>query len=372
MKIIVASSGRAHLLDVARELINIGHDVTFYSYTSKKNCLRYKFPLKHFQSLLPYAALPLCINKFFPSEFSRTFIRNSIDIAMSIQLSKCDIFICQSPYFPRSITKAKSLGIKVLLDRGSTHVRYFEEQRKQYSGGKMPEYYKKLEEKEYQESDYIVVGSQYVADSFIKYGVQSEKLFINNYGVNLNNFKPTTLEKENNYDLIMVGQWSRRKGCDVLASFCEKYQSLRLLHIGHITDKEILPTTDNFTHIEPVKENQLINYYKKAKVFILLSKDEGLALVQLQAIACGLPLVISYQTGGGDLKKKLKNQEWIQIINSHSIQDIYISVTKAIELASTQKGIRSYFNNINHEFSWKAYAERYEYFFKLQIFPYNI
>ena len=33
MKIIVASSGRSHLLDCARELYNQGHDVLFYSFT---------------------------------------------------------------------------------------------------------------------------------------------------------------------------------------------------------------------------------------------------------------------------------------------------------------------------------------------------
>ncbi|MFR7464137.1 MAG: glycosyltransferase [Phocaeicola vulgatus] len=50
-----------------------------------------------------------------------------------------------------------------------------------------------------------------------------------------------------------------------------------------------------------IPESELVNYYSKAKVFVLLSKDEGLALVQPQAVACGLPLVITKHTGGDDL-----------------------------------------------------------------------
>ena len=62
----------------------------------------------------------------------------------------------------------------------------------------------------------------------------------------------------------------------------------------------IFPDEINFKHQNIVPESELIYYYSKAKVFVLLSKDEGLALVQPQAVACGLPLVITKHTGGDD------------------------------------------------------------------------
>lgn len=63
------------------------------------------------------------------------------------------------------------------------------------------------------------------------------------------------------------------------------------------------PESANMKHIEAVDQNTLIKYYAKAKIFVLPSREEGLALVQPQAIACGLPVVCSKFTGGKDMEK---------------------------------------------------------------------
>lgn len=363
MKIVIASMGRAHLLDTARELAMQGHEVKFYSYTKKENFKKFQLPINVGVSLTYIVAPLIALTRFFPSELTRALLRNGMDYLVKRLMPPCDIFICQSPNFINSMQFAKKkFGAKILVDRGSSHIYKMNSLRQTYSNSQFPRFYIDLEVRQYKLADSIVVGSQYVAETFKEQDFPIQKLFINNYGVNLDHFKPTKLEQPS-HDLIMVGTWSRRKGCDILTHFCDRY-NYKIIHIGSDGDTPY-PKSSNFTHIDPVPEYELINYYRKAKVFILLSKDEGLALVQAQAITCGLPLVISTNTGGHDFYQHLQSREWIKEIKINDLDDlekIKQKVESAIELANTQINERCYCTNLEEKISWKAYGERYHKF----------
>jgi glycosyltransferase involved in cell wall biosynthesis len=46
---------------------------------------------------------------------------------------------------------------------------------------------------------------------------------------------------------------------------------------------------------------ELYRYYSQGSVFVIGSIEEGLALVQAQAMACGIPISATTNTGGEDL-----------------------------------------------------------------------
>jgi glycosyltransferase involved in cell wall biosynthesis len=48
----------------------------------------------------------------------------------------------------------------------------------------------------------------------------------------------------------------------------------------------------------------LHKYYAQGSVFCLASIEEGLAMVQVQAMACGLPVICTTNTGGADLVRE--------------------------------------------------------------------
>jgi glycosyltransferase involved in cell wall biosynthesis len=50
-----------------------------------------------------------------------------------------------------------------------------------------------------------------------------------------------------------------------------------------------------------VHQSELVRHYRRASVFVLASIEEGMAMVQAQALACGLPLICTENTGGEDL-----------------------------------------------------------------------
>jgi glycosyltransferase involved in cell wall biosynthesis len=48
-------------------------------------------------------------------------------------------------------------------------------------------------------------------------------------------------------------------------------------------------------------QDELVQHYGQAHCFLLVSIEEGFGMVLTQALACGLPLICSHNTGGEDL-----------------------------------------------------------------------
>jgi glycosyltransferase involved in cell wall biosynthesis len=286
MKINILSPGRFHVLDLARELDKQGHDVEFYSFVPTKRAQKYGLPKKCSKSLFLVMLPFLGLMKIFPKIY--IIKKWSIlfqDWFTSVYMRKCDILIAMSGNYIISLQKAKNNNSLVILERGSKHIL---EQKKILDNipslkGKInvPKMNVKRELEGYQLADYIAIASQHVKDSLIKHGINDKKLFVNPYGVDLEMFKPIPDVKKE-YDVIMVGGWSYQKGCDLIIEAIKKLQ-VKFLHVGSIVDVDF-PKDKLFTHIDSVDQKKLIHYYNKAKIFILPSRQEGLAMVQMQAV----------------------------------------------------------------------------------------
>ena len=357
MKIVVASLGRAHLLDCARELQRQGNNVLFYSATPKKNLVRYGMQ-KNGYSLL-YFALPFyLLRRLFPCSLFLNLYRYVLDILVYCLMPKCDVFIAQSPNFRLSMKKAKrKYNAIAILDRGSSHVRTSNGLCLLYKGKQSSVYYQNFDEKEYYLADYIAVASSFVLETFTINSIPKKKLFLNPYGVSFLDFYPTVCTNE--FDFIYVGVWNRRKGCRLIVdAFSDT--SLRVLHVGSIDDT--FPSLPNFVHIDPVPEVHLVDYYKRAKVFLFPSFDDGYGLVLNQAAVCGLPIVCSKHCGGPTLKLMLKNTNFIYVMEDLNKSELVKGGQIALQLTERQNGIRTYLGVENElkQLTWESYGKRYD------------
>ena len=361
MKINIAASHRFHLLDLARELEKHGHEVRFYSYVPTKRAMKYGLKKKNSYSLfwlmIPFLAL-FKISK--GADWSVKLKDKVLDFWLSHFMKPCDVYIALGTIYKSSLINAKKKHNAItILEWGSKHI--IEQQRKLSDiPGLKPQdpYFINRSLDGYKLADYIAIPADHVKQSFIAQGISTEKLIQNPYGVDLSDFYPTEISLEKPYDVIMVGGWSYVKGSDLLIEFF-KQSSFTFLHVGSISNMEFPNNLKNMTHIDSVDQKELINYYAKAKVFILPSRAEGLAMVQAQAIACGLPLVCSKDTGGRDLKNLLIDKKWIIELENTSIESILKALNEALELAKTQIGFRNYAKADIENLTWKAYGERY-------------
>lgn len=362
MKINILSPGRFHVCDLARELARNGHDVKFYSFVPTKRAMKFGLPKKCSSSLFwPMAPFLLISKKLFPrSQWASKMLVFFQDWLTSIVMRKCDLCIAMSGSFVRAPRKAKRQGAKIIIERGSKHIM---EQKLILDSipsnkGKVtvPYWHIPREIEDYDMADYIAVASQHVVRSMLKYGYSKSKLFVNPYGVDLTMFHPANdLTKE--YDVIMVGGWSYRKGCDLIVNAI-KQSDYHFLHVGSIVDMSFPKGDKRFTHIDAVDQSQLVNYYNRAKIFVLPSREEGLAMVQAQAIACNLPLIGSKDSGAEDLKAIVEKPNYITIIEDFTPESVLKAIRVALEQYENMKGV-IYAGNAINQLTWEAYGKRY-------------
>lgn len=353
------------MLALARELAQQGNIVRFYSYVPKKRALQFGLKEECHYGLF-YFALPfLLLYKLFGfRRWNQYLYQRCCDIFMSFYMKPCDIFIGESPIFNKAARAAKRKYHAItILETGTIHAREFERIFNTLGMSEHKEVSIKRYEESYQEADFISVGCTYAKQTFTERNISTNKIVINSYGFEPEQFNPTALSAERAYDCIYVGNWSKNKGSLIYEEFFRQRTDLTFLHIGAI--REPFPNNlPNMQHINFVPQDTLESYYSQARVFLMLSYLEGFGMVITQAMACGLPIVSTRFTGAIDLQQYTKEKDWIQILENQSIDDISQKIDKALSLSRTQNGKRNYTTCNFRDMSWKAYGSRYNNFLK--------
>jgi glycosyltransferase involved in cell wall biosynthesis len=222
------------------------------------------------------------------------------------------VIVALSGYGLHARRAARQSGALTVCDRGSSHIAYAnrllaeEFARQGFSYKPIDPRLVEKEKKEYAEADLITVPSTFAYNSFLKEGIASEKLAKIPYGVDLSMFNPLPKEDEI-FRIVYVGQLSLRKGIPYLLEAVKGLDLPRveLVLIGGLTE-EIKPILARYQdprihYLGFIPRPRLSYYYSQGSVFVLASVEEGLAMVQAQAMACGLPVIATTNTGAADL-----------------------------------------------------------------------
>ncbi len=370
MIINIATSGRFHLLDLARELEKCGHDVHFYSYVPSSRAVKFGIPRKCCHSLLWAIAPFLALHRLFPKqEWISRWQTSWMDFLVGRLMKPCDVFIAISDLFDYAhIMAKKRFGAITICERGSMHA---EEVKKiclsnpdEATRAYAPDWFHQRELHNYQICDYISIPARHVRESFIRNGIPENKLFVNSYGVDLKMFFSAPVDTKPAYDVIFVGGWRWEKGCDLLIQACREL-GLSLLHAGSIVNLPF-PKDEKFHSLGHVDQTQLPQVYQMARVFAIPSRQEGMALVQAQALASGLPIVSAPYCGGADLGAMLDDPKWVVQMQSLTVESLKQALQQTLKLAATQSFPRRIMTekNAQEKLSWSAYGKRYDAFLR--------
>jgi alpha-maltose-1-phosphate synthase len=365
LRINIVTSGRFHVLDLARELAALGHDVRFYSCVPRARAVRFGLPAHCHRGRLLWLAPLLALASRGPvmiRVLAESLLKRLLDRAATISMEACDVFIGMSGLCVASARAARDRGAKVFLERGSRHIVSQKAILESIPGARRPAVSTGDVERElagYGIADVIVVPSRHAEESFRDAGVPPTKLFRNPYGVDLDMFAATAKPSNKHPTVITVGSWSLQKGCDLLWQACRARGSWRLVHVGSLADAPI-PASDRFEHQDPVSQWKLAEQFAAADVMVLASRQDGFGLVLAQALACGLPVVCTDRTGGVDLREMLDDPRWAVVVPHDDAEALRRGIEEALALAKTQAGRRELPGGARERLSWTAYARRYD------------
>ena len=320
VRVVLSTIGKFHTFDLARELhARDALEAVFTGYPTFK-LRNEKLPKQRIRSF-PWIHAPYMGFRFRPALGHRInqqweyLDKVTLDRHVSRHMPPCDVFVGLSGSALRSGRMARSRGAKYVCDRGSSHIRTQDALlREEHARWDMPfagidERVIELEEAEYAEADCITVPSTFNLESFIAHGIAPKKMRRLSYGVNLERFKPVGAPDPDRFDILFVGATSLRKGLPYLLEAYRQIQHARksLTLVGS-PDEPVLTLmkkhglwSADIVVAGPLPQPRLKEVMSRSHVMVVPSVEEGLALVQAEAMACGCPVIGTDHTGAADL-----------------------------------------------------------------------
>jgi glycosyltransferase involved in cell wall biosynthesis len=160
------------------------------------------------------------------------------------------------------------------------------------------------EQVEWQLADVILGASQFVTHALSQEGVPKSKCRLLPYGVPLDRFCSGDLnqrEPSARLRLLFAGEIGLRKGVPYLLEALRLLSSSRIeaLFAGQIVVPlaELRAYRGIATFLGPVPRTKMMDLYRWADLLVLPSVCEGSALVSYEALACGVPIIVTPNSG---------------------------------------------------------------------------
>jgi glycosyltransferase involved in cell wall biosynthesis len=319
MRIVQATWGVFHHFDLARELEKRGHLLQIYSTYPWARLKREGLPHSKVQTFPWFHLTQLLVGGYLPFTYNGLWYANTMAfdewLEHRIPRTGVDALIALSGTALKAGRHLQERGGIYICDRGSTHQLYQErlvddEFRRWGINPSISAARDAIYRREvviYETADAITVPSSFAARSYIEFGIAKEKVHVIPYGVRLEKFHPIAEPPRDVFEVLFVGQVGLRKGIPyLLQAFAGlRHPRKRLRIVGSVQPEfravvARLPQSQ-VEFMGPQPQAEVVRYMSSSHVMVLPSIEEGLALVQAQAMACGCPVLASTNTGSEDL-----------------------------------------------------------------------
>lgn len=206
-------------------------------------------------------------------------------------------------------------------------------------------------------ADEILVLSSFQQRTFVEEGVEEKRLTVIPPGVDTDLFCPGEPPATSPFRIIFVGQLTQRKGLSYLLEAFHQFAvpEAELVLVGRPWGPaHVWSLGPKVTHVSHVPRWQLPSLYRSAHVFVLPSLVEGFALTALEAMACGLPVILSSNTFGNDLITDGREGFVVPIRDS---QSILRAIRQIWENPAARLSMGECARRRAEQFSWRRYAD---------------
>jgi glycosyltransferase involved in cell wall biosynthesis len=267
--------------------------------------------------------------------------------------------------------RARESGRAFFLDQSIAHPlakeRVFDEMRTRFPNWattipKKREAHLAEETEEHNLASVVVAPSRFVTETLAEAGVPRDRMRIVPFGTDTTLFHPAdTAPPPEPLTFLFVGSISARKGVPVLMAAWRR-AALRRARLwiagnGAVPREELaagIPETVHF--LGPQSRDQVASLMRRAHVFVFPSFFEGLAQVQVEALASCLPVIATHESGGSDL---IEAGGAGTIIPAGDIDAMINALEAFARDPAAIVEMRKHLNQVRDRWSWAHYGDRW-------------
>lgn len=265
-----------------------------------------------------------------------------------------------------AIERAKANGMKVIVDHSIAHPAFMEKLKGYYLkngmafrlGADHPFWKGVLADCD--KADLLLVNSQFVKDTFVEVGYDEKKIRVVYLGVRTDFSRlKTDYTIGDTVRLLFTGSFGFRKGGEYLLEAIKilnsRNISCELTIVGGISGvTELLKryTLPNVKFVGVVPQDELKNYLKNTDIFVFPSLCEGCAQSGMEALAAGLPVIATYESG-----LPIEHGKTGYIIPSKNAQAIADAIVNMMVNCTLRSKIGISAADMMQRYTWKEYAE---------------
>lgn len=205
--------------------------------------------------------------------------------------------------------RARRLGYKgLILESATAHVNHVMRQQEKavraygIEAGWLNEAQRRKTLREYEVADIIYAASQHARDTFLAEGIPAHKLQLRHFQADARFTPPTRRPDDGVFRIVYVGALSVMKGApallDAFARFAHPHAELTI--VGGWGTRGMRHYMEERLRSDPrirVAPGDPLPYLQRADVFVHPSFTDSLGLAPLEALACGVPVIVTEDTG---------------------------------------------------------------------------
>lgn len=152
-------------------------------------------------------------------------------------------------------------------------------------------------------ADALIVPSEHIAAGMITSGVPECRIAVIPYAADVHKFKPKPAKtfRDNNCTFVFAGGVCQRKGIKYLLEAWQQVRgpgrALKMIGALPVDTKPLAPFRDSVEWVGRVGGDDMAALLAEADVFVFPSLFEGSAVVTYEALAAGLPAIVTPNAG---------------------------------------------------------------------------
>lgn len=258
--------------------------------------------------------------------------------------------------------EARRLGMATILDAPSIHHAAQDRLHGTRDSRGLHRRIVQIKDREIALADHILTVSELARRTYIEAGAPRERVHAVPLGADLELFSPDGELRSGEITFLFAGATIHRKGFDLLldaferVAIMEPAARLRIVgprgDLGHLLDD---CARDRIAFLGPRTQSELAEELRRADVLVLPSRNDSYGMVVAEALASGIPVLVSEMVGAKDLVEEGKTG-WIV-----PVEDVSALTARMVQCARHPEAVRAMgpdCRRAGETATWPAYHER--------------